>query len=265
VNERFRRSEGNVRVKKPPRKSPLRKGIVVFALGATALLFIGVYELYSFLLTWDDLAVSSVEILCPDPATKGRVASLLDGASWGNLLILDPGRVKAWVEASPWVEASRVRKVFPSSLRVEVAPRRPAAVLGLGSPVLVGRDGVALGPSSPDDALRYPRLVDEGLFVADREFKLALAWKCFEDLGPDLRERTEILDVTQPADVVLVLRGDPTRLKLGDDLFRRRVGVWLANRDAWLEACGPMEYVDLRFEDRTIYKEAPASPPKEKR
>lgn len=260
MNERFQRGEGTGRVMKPRLKSSPRPALIVLGLGAMVLLFFGVYELYSFLLTWDDLAISSVEIRCPDPAVKARIEAVLAGTSWGNILVLDAAKVKARVEACPWVAASRVRKIFPSTLRVEAAPRRPAAILEQGAPFLIARDNVVLGPAAPDDALRLPRLVDESRFAADREDKLALALACLAALGPDLRERAEIVDLTDPGDLVLTFRGDPTRLKLGGELFFERAGAWLKNKDRWIESFGAMEYVDLRFSDRTIFKPALPAP-----
>jgi len=252
----FRRGAGDGRVKKPSRKSRLRLPLVALGLGAVGLLFLGVYELYAFLLTWDKLTISSVEVRCPDPAVAALAEDIVGTKAWGNILLLDVETVASLLEKSPRIAASRVRKVFPASLRVEVAPRRPAAVLDGPEPLLLSRDGVVAGPAGPDDALRLPVLRDEGGFADGREEKLGRALDCLADLGPTLTENVESLDVSEPSNVVLVFRDDPTRLKLGNDLFRLRVRDWLAGRDDRLRDYGPMEYADLRFAGRMIFKPA---------
>ncbi|MBM3310343.1 MAG: FtsQ-type POTRA domain-containing protein [Candidatus Aminicenantes bacterium] len=259
MSGQFRRGAGNVRVKKPAKGHRLRLPLVIVGLGALGLLFLGVYELYGFLLTWEELSISTVEVRCPDPAVAARAEEIVGKVSWGNILLLDVDKVLALLERSPFVAAARVRKIFPAALRVDVAPRRPAAVLEEGESVLIGRDNVVLGPAGPEEGFRWPTFRDESNFAADREGKLARAWACLEELGPTLTEEVEALDLSEPWTVVLVLRGDPTRLKLGTELFRPRVREWLAERERMTQAYGPMEYADLRFAGRMIYK--PAVPP----
>jgi cell division septal protein FtsQ len=256
MRPQFQRGAGHGRVKKTPPRSRGELRFVFFGLGVAGLLFAGGYELYGFLLTWDELVVRTVEVLCPDPGVAARASSLVDGVAWGNILLLEADKVMDRLKTCPWVQASRVRKVFPATLRIEVAPRRPAAVLDGIEPFLIARDNVVLGPASSVDVLRFPLFRDDRAFAADRERKLERAWACLEDLGPTLVEHVETLDLSDPSDVVLVFRDDPTQIKLGDDLFRQRAGFWLVHRDRLRRAYGPMEYVDLRISGRTIFKPA---------
>jgi cell division septal protein FtsQ len=256
MSGQFRRGAGNGRVRKPAKSHRLRLPLVIVGLGAVGLLFLGVYELYGFLLTWEELSITTVEVRCPEPAVAALAEEVVGHVRWGNILLLDVGQVLARLERSPYVAAARVRKIFPAALRVDVAPRRPAAVVEEGEGVLIGRDNVVLGPAGPEAGYRWPTFQDESRFAADREEKLARAWACLEELGPTLAERVESLDLSESWNVVLVLRGDPTRLKLGDGPFRPRVRGWLAERERLAQAYGPMEYADLRFAGRMIYKPA---------
>ena len=54
--------------------------------------------------------------------------------------------------------------------------------------------------------------------------------------------------------VVLKLRSDPARLKLGDAGFSAKVGLFRERRDRWERDFGPLETLDLRFRDRIFVK-----------
>lgn len=254
VSMHFQRSADPARVKKPARRFPLRfihVLAVVFGLGA---FFFGLARLHEFLLTWDKLDVRSAEVSCPDPAVREMVRPMASRAAAGNILRLDAARVKAGLETCPWVKEARVRKVFPSSLAVDITPRRPAAILDGGNGFLLGRDNVLIEPARPEDRDRLPLIHDGGLFVDDREVKLNLAWACWDDLDSGTQDRVLALDVTRPDDVVLTFRDDPVRLRLGAESFAPKIAEYLSGRDRWAGDFGPLEYVDLRFPDRIYLK-----------
>ena len=55
----------------------------------------------------------------------------------------------------------------------------------------------------------------------------------------------------------LTLKGQPTRIILGPERFSEELREYLANKDAWESRGGPLEYVDLRFDDRIYFKPLP--------
>ncbi len=257
VSMQFQRSEGPVRVKKPVRKSPLRYVHILAVLAGFGIFFFGLTQLHGFLLTWDKLNVRSADVSCPDPRVLELVRPMAAGAARGNILRLDAARIKASLEACPWVKEARVRKVFPSSLAVDVEPRRPAAILDTGGGYLLGRDDVVIEPARPEDRNRLPAFHDNGMFASDRTAKLAQAWACWEDLDAETKARVLILDVTDPENVVLKFRDDPVELRLGAESFGSKITTYLAGRDRWSHNLGPLEYVDLRFSDRIYLKAGP--------
>ena len=256
VTMQFQRNAEPARVKKPVRASPFRLIHVLAAVAAVGALFFGVAQLHGFLLTWETLDVRSAEVVCSDPAVREIVRPLASRAAAGNILLLDASRVKAGLEACPWVKEARVRKVFPSSLAVDITPRRPAAILDAGRGFLLDRDNALIEPARPGDQERLPLFHDDGMFAASRDAKLALAWACWDDLDAADRERVRRLDVTRPDDVVATFRDDPVRLRLGAEGFARKIAEYRGARDRWTAAFGPLEYVDLRFPDRIYLKAA---------
>lgn len=253
----FQRSGSPVRVRKPARKSPLRLMHILAVMTGLAALFLGISRLYGFLITWDHLSIRSAEITCPDPSVGDLVRPLAAEAAVGNILLLDPARVKAGLETCSWVKEARIRKVFPSSLAVDIVPRLPVAILDIGNGYLLGRDNVPIETAGAEDWDRLPLFHDDGMFVSDREARLALGWACWDDLDPETRARVARLDLTDPADVALTFRDDPVRLRLGNENFSKKIAEYAAGRVLWARDFGRLEYVDFRFADRIYLKAVP--------
>ena len=74
-----------------------------------------------------------------------------------NVFHLDTRAVERRLERDPRVLAARVTTSLPDMVSIEIVPRTPVAVLG-SPPVLVGADGVVIGPAG--HAVVLPKLVD---------------------------------------------------------------------------------------------------------
>jgi cell division septal protein FtsQ len=253
----FQRSEGPARVKKPARKSPLRYVHLLAVVLATGTLFFGFSRLVEFLLTWEKLNLKTADVVCSDLQVREMVLPLAKNAASGNIFLLDPARVKSLIEACSWVKEARVRKVFPSSLAVDVVPRKPDAVLESGGGYLLDRDNALIERAGPEARDRWPVFADAGMFADNRAAKLTQAWACLNDLAPEVQARVSRLDVTDPDDVVLTFRDEAVRLRLGGESFGQKVATYTSHRDRWMAEIGPLEYVDLRFSDRIYLKAIP--------
>ncbi len=251
---RFQRGRAGTRVRKPQRKFPLRLRHAAGLLLGAALLFFAAYRIYAFVITWPRLEVRSVRAVCPDERVGALAERAIASRAWGNLLLLDMGLVREQVQALPWVKDARIRKVFPSGLSVDVVPRRAAALIERDETVLVDEEGVAIEPSSRDARPELPLFVDRDRFATDGEAKLKAALDCWRDLAPDVRALVETIDVSTPDDVVLRFRSSPTRVRLGSAAFGRRAAEYLASRDRWEKAFGPLESVLLGLSDRVVLR-----------
>ncbi len=254
----FQRGKGSTRIKKPVHKFPLRTRHALYVLGGSALFFFAAFELYSFVITWPKFDVRSIRVACSDPSVRSLVQETAGAARWGNILLLDLNRARRDVEAIPWVKEARTRKVFPSSLAIEVVPRRPAALLEKDSLFLVDEEGAIIEQAGRTALPDLPLVTDAGRFVLDYDLKIKRAFACLNDLPAAVRARVDSLDLSDPSDVVLRFRGSRTRLFLGDDLYAARVADYLQRRDVWEREAGELDYVILWFEDRLVYRAFPA-------
>jgi cell division septal protein FtsQ len=251
---RFQRGRAETRVRKPQRKFPFRLRHAAGLLAGAALLFFAAYRIYAFVITWPRLEVRSVRAVCPDERIGALAEQAVASRSWGNLLLLDMSLVREQVQALPWVKDARIRKVFPSGLAVDVVPRRAAALVERDGMVLVDEEGFAIEASSREARPELPVFIDQDRFASDGQAKLKAALACWRDLGPDVRALVETIDVSAPADIVLLFRGSPTRVRLGSAEHGRRAADYLASRDRWERDFGPLESVLLGLSDRVVLR-----------
>jgi cell division septal protein FtsQ len=256
---RFQRGRAGTPVKKPRRTFTVRSRHAFVLLAGTALLFFAAYRIYAFVITWPKLEIRSVRTACPDERVAALAARAIEARTWGNLLLLDMSLVREEVRAVPWVKDASIRKVFPASLAVEVVPRRAAALLEGQTVVLVDEEGVSIEPSTREAHPDLPVFIDHDDFAVDGEAKMQQALACWRDLQPGDRELVATIDVSSPADVVVLFRGSPTRVQLGDGQFGRRAAEYLAARDRWEKAFGPLEAVLLGLPDRVVLRPLPAA------
>ena len=255
----FKRGLEKVPVKKIQRKLNVRwKHIVLFFL-VIAGFFLGLMEAYLYLINCDDFAVKKTEIACRQEFVGRDIRALLDASKFRNLLLLDLGHLKDRIEAHRWVKEARLRKVFPSTLKIEIKEREPAAVLKTGdSFLMIDRDGVWLEQLAAREDANLPLLLDSASFRDNYQEKLGLAWKCLDALTPDQRLEIEALDLSDPESVSVYLLGQTTRLILGGESFSERLSFIQSYKETMEGQNGPLEYIDLRFDDRIIFKPLPA-------
>ena len=255
----FKRGLEKVPVKKIQSKLVVRSRHIVFFFLALAAFFFGLAKACLYFINCDDFAVKKTEIACRREFVGRDVRALLDASRLRNLLLLDIGLLKDMVEAHRWVNEARVRKVFPSTLKIEITEREPAAVLKAGeSFLLIDRDGVWLERLTAREEAGFPLFVDRASFADNYQEKLGLAWKFLDDLSLEARGAIDSLDLSDPRNVSVYLRGQSTRLILGDERFAERLSFIRSYQETMEAQNGPAEYIDLRFDDRIIFRPLPA-------
>jgi cell division septal protein FtsQ len=254
----FQRGGGNARVKKINRHAPARKRQVLLATGLAVATIFAVRGVYVFIMSRPNLEVRNIQVTCPNPDVRAGVEQIAREMRWGNILRVDISRVRHRFSAYSWVKDVSVRKVFPDTVRVDVTPRQPVAVLGKNVPVLVDQEGIELGPAPGEARATLPVFTDTLGFAEDARNKVLLGVACLQELTAEDRADIASLDFSEPGDVVAMLRSSPTKLKLGEDLFRQKLALYRRTKDRWTQEFGPLEYMDLRFPDRIYIRTAEA-------
>lgn len=249
----FRRKEEVARRKKEIRKKRIKFVHILFYFLLIGGILFSIQYLYSFLISWEKLNVKKIEISCSKPQVKEDVREFLDGIKLGNILLLDINHLQDVLAAHRWIKEVHIKKIFPLSLKIEIKEKVPAAVLKKDRFFLIDREGIFLEEMESDENRYLPLLTDSTNFEKDYIEKLQLAWECLDSLLPSEREQIEVLDLSEYENVILRLKGFPVWLKVGNHNYAERLrsfNMW----SAILDKIDPLEYADLRFEDRLIIK-----------
>lgn len=251
----FHRGLEKAPVKKIQRKLTVKSKHIFLFFFLLAAIFYSLMKFYLFLITCNDLNVKRTQILCHRDVVERDIRSLLDASKLGNLLLLDIAGLQGQIEGHRWVKEARLRKVFPSSLKIEIKEREPAAVLKIGqSFLLIDEDGVVLERLTALEEAGLPLLLDSSQFLTRYKEKLTLAWECLKSLTAEEKAEVEALDLSRSDSVSLYLKGQPTQIILGNESFSQKLKFYHSYIDRLESENGPLEYVDLRFEGRIYLK-----------
>lgn len=201
--------------------------------------------------------IASIEVKGNKFLSEGEVQELLGPAKGMNLLVADLDRLRANLAASPWVGGAVVRRKLPDTLLVDVTERFPIALADADQLYVMDASGELidlLGPRTSGFDLPVIRGLG-GVSVEVRRDRARRASVLLDDLG-DLATEVSEISVDRAGDLMVVLRGDGSVLKLADPPYRRRVLSFMALRQKLRERCPDAEYFDLRFKDRIYAKPA---------
>lgn len=249
----FRRHKGVIHPKKIQRKLKVRFIHVFLSFLVVCGIFLLVQQSYLFLISWDYLNVKNIKVICQKASVNKDIQAFFEGRKLGNILLLNIDLIQGILEDHKWIADVSVRRLFPSSLKIEVHERNPVAVLAKENFYLIDRQGILLEEIEPDERGEYPLLVDADLFVKHYEEKLRLAWDCLDSLPSPEKEKIDVLDLSGYKSVVVRMEGSTTDLKLGGSRFPEKLKSFQDWRPH-LEPFEPLDYVDLRFQNRVYFK-----------
>jgi cell division septal protein FtsQ len=250
---RYRRRDTEVKTKKIQRKFRVKMRHAGFSLILIAGLFAGAQQGWLFLMGWDRLNIDRIEIRCRKQGLREAAGGWLERNVAGNLLLLNIKHLRGALEAHPWISSVRVRKHFPSTLRIEISERVPAALLEMEPWMLIDREGVELAPAAQRTGWDLPRIMDSNRFQEYRQEKLALAWRFLDALPPEDRARVAVVDVGSLIGIKVKRTDFPAWLYFGRDRFAEKMENFRTER-AYLQGGPPLEYVDLSLVDRVVLK-----------
>lgn len=258
-DRRFRRAQAGPRRRRVyDRRAWLKAGVVAgvalaVLVGATA----GVRAfLSSSALTITDITVEGA-VRMPEGLVREALADLVGRGMFE--IDLDDWRPR--VQALSWVADASMRRVMPGTVAVTITERQPMAIGRVGDTLnVVDRRGViidAFGPNYGDmdlpiiDGLAYSG--DQGAGVLEQS-RAALAVRLLSELQrtPDLSTMISQVDVADPRNAVVTLKGDTTLLQLGDGRFAERLQMYLDLAPRLREDVPDADSVDLRYDTRVF-------------
>jgi len=255
----FQRGREKAPVKRIQRRIPVKFKHIFLFFFLLCGSFYTVMKIYLFLITGDHFEVKRTRIVCRREFVRQDIQALLDASKLGNLLLLDISRLQDRLETHRWIKEARLRKIFPSSLEVEIQEREPAALLGIGGRfILIDQEGVLLESLVSREGVNLPLLIDSSQFHERYQQKLALAWECLASLTPGEAAGLDALDLSRTGSISVLFPDHSTRLVLGGDHFAENLRYYLSSREGLERLAGPLEYVDLSFQDRVYFKPLPA-------
>lgn len=243
---------------KREKRSGLKRFVLALQIGAAmCAALVGAFLLTERFAIPNRFRIASIEVKGNKFLSEGEVREMLGPAVGSNLMSADLEGLRSNLAASPWVGGAVVRRKLPDTLLVDVTERFPIALAETDQLYVMDSSGELidlLGPRTAGFDLPIIRGLG-GVSVEVRRDRAHRASSLLEDLG-DLSSEVSEISVDRAGDLMVVLRGDGSVLKLAEPPYRKRVLSFLALRQKLHERCPDAEYFDLRFKDRIYAKPA---------
>jgi cell division protein FtsQ len=197
------RLEARARAERAGRRRRWGRLVLRALLVLVPVVLLGWLFLASSLLAVDRFQVTGAERLTPEQVVEAAAVELgTPLARVGN------GQARARVRQLPPVDDVRVRRVWPTTLRIDVTERVPVAgVAGRDGAALLDRQGVSFA-TEPALPTGLPRLQVAAPGPDDPTTRAALA--VLLDLPPELARQVGVLRASTPSDVAFELRDGRT-------------------------------------------------------
>jgi cell division protein FtsQ len=244
-------------LKKGRRRRVLKARHVAALLVLQAAFFVGLREIYSFVLTWDYLTIRKVDVVCAKPNLRQALQTHFSTPRLGNILLCDLSALRADIRRLAWVKDASVQKVFPATLRVTITVRTPLALLERGGQLfLADEEGHVLEPVYSLDEYVLPVFSDAGGFASGFFDKWAAAGRCYLSLPADERARLFGVRSDDYGGLELAFKDDPVRVVVGRAAPAEDLARFRRQRAEWEEEAGPLAAVDMSFEGRVFLRTA---------
>jgi cell division protein FtsQ len=262
ADKRFRRA----RVPPARRTSwrPSRRAVVTAVL-VCAVSGYALYRAVQLLVAAEVLTITRITVSGNQRTSRGEVLALLDDLRGENMLAVDLDAGRRKLLESPWVADAAMRRVFPGTVAVVISELTPLGIGRIADGLfLVDQRGTIIDEFGPNYAeLDLPIInglaaasPDGGSFVD--EGRAGLAGRLLADLQarPDLAQLVSQVDVSDIRNAVVILKGDPALVRVGDSQFVERLQTYVDLAPALRERVPQIDAVDLRFDERIYVRPA---------
>jgi cell division protein FtsQ len=224
-----------------------------------ALVLYGVYRVTVFVLDAQALTITRINVSGNSRMSRGEVIALLAGLRGANIVTVDLESWRQKLLRSPWVAEAAMRRVLPGTVAVAISERQPMGIGRVGDDLYLidDRGGIIdqFGPNYTEfdlpiiDGLAAPPR-DNGPLIDEMRAGFAAHVLASLQAHPNLARRVSEIDVRDARDAVLLLKGDTTLVRLGNEQFAERLQSYLDLAPALRERIAGIDYVDLRFGER---------------
>jgi cell division protein FtsQ len=196
--------------------------------------------------------------------SNGEVTALLEGLRGESILAANLEEWRRSVLNSPWVADASLRRTLPATVDVTIHERSPLGIGRInGGLYLVDERGTVIdeyGPNYSD--LDLPIIDGLSWIPGDTnpdQSRAALARQLIDALRVrNMGSRVSQIDVSDARNAVVLLDGDPTSIRLGNEHFVERLQAYFDLAPALREQVPNIDYVDLRFDERVYVRPARA-------
>ncbi len=188
--------------------------------------------------------------------SKGEILAMLQDLRGQSVLAADLADWRRALLSSPWVADASLRRTLPSTVDVVILERVPLGIGRInGLLYLVDDRGSVIDEYGPGYAdLDLP--VIDGLSSApgaenSNLYRALLARRLLDALRvQNMVSQISQIDVSDARNAVVLLEGDPTLIRLGDERFVERLQSYHQLAPTLRDQVPAIDYVDLRFNER---------------
>lgn len=183
------------------------------------------------------------------PFTKGGKGGFLGD----SLITISNKTVSQRLLKSPWIRSVSVRKELPDTLLLVIEEAVPFALLDMNSHLFIIDDKGKLLEELKDGSVPFLPLITGDPFRESEGFSEAIKLaKLISSKGfLSERDRVEIF-VGKPHELTVTIDG--TVVKMGSGRYKEKLERLAALEDELKNRGVPVDYIDLRFENRAIVK-----------
>jgi cell division septal protein FtsQ len=194
--------------------------------------------------------------------SNGEVLAMLQNLRGRSVLEVDLAEWRRALLNSPWVADASLRRTLPSTVDVVILERAPLGIGRInGSLYLVDDRGAVIDEYGPNYADLDLPIID-GLSSAPGDessdaYRALLARRLLDALRVrNMVSQISQIDVSDSRNAVVLLEGDPTLIRLGNERFVERLQSYHELAPALREQVPAIDYVDLRFDERVYVRPA---------
>tara|TARA_Y100000588_G_scaffold288855_1_gene307368 strand:- start:9720 stop:10532 length:813 start_codon:yes stop_codon:yes gene_type:complete len=260
ADRRFRRAQ--IKPVRRKRNKELRRNVLnvllllILVMGGLRAAPLIVHDVSMFRI--DNISISGNQYL-----SNGEILSLVSEFQDKNIFKVNLNLGREHLLASSWVKTATLRRVFPSTIEINIKERLPIGLARFDALLyLIDSEGIVIEEYGPAFSSFKLPIVD-GLQIGAKNNEVdsgraSLLVDVIKQLESEsvLANRVSQIDVSNPHNVVVLLNDDSTFLHLGTDRYAERIDEYLELLPTIRARVNDIDYVDMRFDQRVYVRPA---------